>query len=215
MPLKVLQTLAAFESMIFAAYKYLQSLKSIFLCQELLELKKTAMEAFERETPESPKSSDSVGPTHWGSHIKMHQSGTKPHRSCRKKLVPSLFVQLGWITQLHSKMFFARSAKKNFGLFWFGSSLSVTCRLNAPRNLWALWVLAARMYCNTNEFSSFFSPQQLQRQICRSVPFAWSIKYEDTAAETADRYGLIPIRWLSLAVRIQLILRSRCKKSSD
>lgn len=64
MPLKVLQTLAAFESMIFAAYKYLQSLKSIFLCQELLELKKTAMEAFERETPESPKSSDSVGPTH-------------------------------------------------------------------------------------------------------------------------------------------------------
>ena len=66
MPLKVLQTFAAFESMsmIFTAYKYLQSLKSIFLCQELLELKKTAMEAFERETPESPKSSDSVGPTH-------------------------------------------------------------------------------------------------------------------------------------------------------
>eukprot|EP00434_Breviolum_minutum_P020967 symbB.v1.2.018497.t1/scaffold1403.1/size153157/3 len=34
------------------------------IAQELLELKKTAMEAFERETPESPKSSDSVGPTH-------------------------------------------------------------------------------------------------------------------------------------------------------
>lgn len=106
-----------------------------------------------------------------------------------------------------ARFFFARSAKKSFVLFWFGSSLSVTCRLKAPRNLWALWVLAARMYCNTNEFSSDFFPPATSTS---NLPLgAFRMEHQVWGHGSRDSWQL------SLAVRIQLILRSRCKKSSD
>lgn len=54
--------------------------------------------------------------------------------------------------------------------------------------------------------SNFNAKFAAQRHSHDDQMFAWSMKDEDMAAETADKYGLIPIPWLSLAVRIQLIL---------